>query len=138
MFFLYRKFLTKEKFFWKTGSQCIKKIVALCNPALTVALFSTTRPQDLCFCLTSKKYVKVKVWMLCIFILDTFQNKLYIVGCWLAVSLAVKYARNKSHRAWSLSVWDTDKTLDILYNTFQWAKQLRVTKGNLFNKDNII
>ena len=34
------------------------------NP-LTVSLFSTTRPRNLCFCLTFSKCVKVCIWMLC-------------------------------------------------------------------------
>ena len=52
--------------------------------------------------------------MLCIFIHDPFQNKLQIVGCWLELSLSVKYARNKSRGAWSLPVWDSDKTVKWL------------------------
>ena len=90
--------------------QSTPKIKFRFNP-LPASFFSTTRPQDLCFCLIIKKCVKVSTWMLCIFIHEKFLNKLCIVGCSLVLSIAVKYTRNKSHRAWSLPVWDTDKTV---------------------------
>ena len=49
--------------------------------------------------------------MLCIFVHDTSRNKLYIIGYGLSLSLAVKFTRNKSRRAWSVPVLDSGKTV---------------------------
>ena len=66
------------------------------------------------FLFNFKKIVKVSIWMLYIFIHDTIRNKLYMVGCWLELSLSVKYTRNKSWGAWSLPIWDSGKTVKWL------------------------
>ena len=65
------------------------------------------KPTGPLFLFSLKICKKVCIWKLCIFIHDIQRNKSYIVGCWLALSVAARYTRRKSHSARSLPVWET-------------------------------
>ena len=113
----------------------ILKFKAFIYPLKCRLIFNDTFLRNLYFCLIKKKCVNVSIWILFKFTQDIFQNKLYIVGCWLGLSFVVKCTRNKSHRAWSLPVRDTGATFKELMNYF--LVHHRYCKSRYFFKINI-